>query len=258
MKPKILVAEDDEGLNALVATWLRKGGLDPETVFDGAAAIERLKENDYAAILLDMMMPRADGFDVIEFIRRHQPQMLGRIVVMTAGGESITQRLRSDAIYRLIEKPFDLREVLNTALECVVSDANAQLSFRRADEPPSDGMPRRVLIVDDDDASRELMANSLGDKFKIDKAASGREAVEKLRSSEYTVVLLDLKLPGVDGFGVIRFLQEEKPHMLERVVAITVAPEKAEGTRVGAVMKKPFDDRQLAAFIDAHLLRTSR
>jgi DNA-binding response OmpR family regulator len=118
LNPKILVAEDDTALNALVVAWLRKGGLEPESVFDGEAAIDRLRANDYAAILLDIMMPRATGFDVIEFVQRERPQMLERIVVMTAGGESITSRLRSDTVYRLIEKPFDLREVLNTAREC--------------------------------------------------------------------------------------------------------------------------------------------
>ena len=118
MTPKILVAEDDIALNALVVAWLRKGGLEPESVFDGEAAIERLRTNDYAAVLLDIMMPRATGFDVIDFVRRERPELLGRIVVMTAGGESITSRLRSDTVYRLIEKPFDLREVLNTARDC--------------------------------------------------------------------------------------------------------------------------------------------
>ena len=118
MTSKILVAEDDIALNALVVAWLRRGGLEPESVFDGEAAIERLRTNDYAAILLDIMMPRATGFDVIEFVRAERPEMLGRIVVMTAGGESITSRLPSETVYRLIEKPFDLREVLDMARDC--------------------------------------------------------------------------------------------------------------------------------------------
>jgi DNA-binding response OmpR family regulator len=123
--PKILVAEDDVALNALVVTWLRKGGLEPESVFDGEAAIERLRKNDYAAVLLDIMMPRATGFDVIEFVRVERPEMLGRIVVMTAGGESITARLAPNTVYRLIEKPFDLREVLNTTRECAIRHLSA-------------------------------------------------------------------------------------------------------------------------------------
>jgi two-component system copper resistance phosphate regulon response regulator CusR len=118
LTPKILVAEDDTALNALVVAWLRKGGLQAESVFDGEAAIEQLRITDYAAILLDIMMPRATGFDVIEFVKAERPEMLGRIVVMTAGGESIVARLRADSIYRLLEKPFDLREVLNTLREC--------------------------------------------------------------------------------------------------------------------------------------------
>ena len=133
--PKILVAEDDVALNALVVAWLRKGGLEAESVFDGEAAIERLRKNDYAAVLLDIMMPRATGFEVIEFVRAERPEMLGRIVVMTAGGESITTRLAPNTVYRLIEKPFDLREVLNTTRECAIRHLSTGPPSKRDEGP---------------------------------------------------------------------------------------------------------------------------
>lgn len=130
---RVLVAEDDIHLNRLVVAWLSRAPLQVDSVFDGASAIKAIQETDYAAVLLDIMMPIKTGFDVIEFVREHRPELLKRVIVMTAGGESITTRLESNAIYKLIEKPFDLGELLRSAMECARDSVRSQLSESRSE-----------------------------------------------------------------------------------------------------------------------------
>lgn len=86
-------------------------------------------------------------------------------------------------------------------------------------------------------------------------AESGEEAIEKLRGGSYRAVLLDLMLREHEGLEVLRYLKNERPEMLRRVVLVTTAPDQAlrrltERDEIWDVVRKPFD-------ID-HLLRVVR
>lgn len=251
-RPSVLVAEDDAQLNRLVVTWLKRADLDVDSVTDGAEAIEAIKKKNYSVILLDMMMPRVTGFDVIEYAARHQPKLLDNIIVMTAAGESVSERIKGHAVYRLISKPFDLRELLDCALECARTRSEAQVSFNREEDGVAGG---RALIVDSDETSRRALALPLDGKFEIDYADDAFTAIEALKRHDYDVILLDLALPGIDGLGVIRYLEEHQPHILDRVVLVTIAPGAVNDMRVGAVIPRPESEEELSSYINAHLVR---
>lgn len=256
LRPRILVAEDDAQLNRLVVTWLKRADLEVDSVFDGEQAIEAMKARDYAVILLDMMMPRVTGFDVIEYAAEHQPKLLENIIVMTAAGESVSERIKGHAVYRMIAKPFDLRELLDCALDCAKTRSTAQISFNRSASAEVN-VAHRALVVDDDEATRYLLARPFVGKFEIEYASNGYEAIEALKKKDFDVVLLDLKMPGIDGLGVIRYLEEHQRHVLEKVVLVTIAPEDVSraGVSVGGVMPKPVDGEELASYVNAHILR---
>ncbi len=103
-----------------------------------------------------------------------------------------------------------------------------------------------VLLVDDNDATRTLVTALLQRDFNVDAAADGEEAIEKLRTSRYSAVLLDLRMPTLDGFEVLEFLKEQNPDMLRRVLIVTAAltrPEISRATEYGicGVVRKPFE-----------------
>ena len=71
--------------------------------------------------------------------------------------------------------------------------------------------PRKILVVDDDDAIRSMVERVLKrEKFQVESARDGHEAIEKLAQNDYGTVLLDLMMPRVDGHGVLRYLEEER------------------------------------------------
>lgn len=102
----------------------------------------------------------------------------------------------------------------------------------------------RALIVEDDPAIRKLVEKILSRKqVDIDIAPDGRTAMEKLRSQRYSVLVLDLMVPEVNGFEVIEFLKEEG---LTLPVAVVSAVSHQALTRldldvVKLVISKPFD-----------------
>ena len=106
------------------------------------------------------------------------------------------------------------------------------------------GRGYRALIVEDDPAIRRLVEKLLTrHQVQIDIASDGRTAIEKLRSTRYSVVVLDLMMPEVSGYQLIEFLKEEK---LRTPVAVVSAVSQQALTNldldvVKLVISKPFD-----------------
>ena len=81
-------------------------------------------------------------------------------------------------------------------------------------------MPYRALIVEDDPAIRRLVEKLLvRNKFEIDAASDGRTAMQKLQTQHYSVLVLDLMVPEVNGFEIIDYVKKEKLHTPIAVVS---------------------------------------
>jgi len=113
---RALVVDDDAGIRILLSRILTRHGFVVDAVRDGAEAIERLLQHDYALITLDLMMPRIDGFAVVKYISEHLPDTLDRVIVMTAFGTNALDQV-CPPVARFIEKPFDLDRLLTEAAE---------------------------------------------------------------------------------------------------------------------------------------------
>lgn len=115
--------------------------------------------------------------------------------------------------------------------------------------------PNKILVVDDDDAIRALVERVLKrEKFEVESARDGFEAIEKLSCGDYGTILLDLMMPRVDGHGVLRYLElERKPEETPAVIVMTAnlqgAADAVEDRPQYRVLAKPFDIRQLIAHV---------
>jgi two-component system response regulator AtoC len=115
----VLVADDDAAIRTLLAAVLTRKGFEVETVRNGAEAIQKICGSNYAAILLDLMMPVTNGLEVIAYLERTAPDRLKQcVIVLTAVANVDLQRLDGKPVYRVIRKPFDLDELVNTVVEC--------------------------------------------------------------------------------------------------------------------------------------------
>ena len=115
---RVLVADDDPAIRALVSRVFVRRGYEVSSAFDGADAIERLDEGSFDLLVLDLMMPRVDGVGVINHLAtRDAPKPA--IVVMTAAVPDILRRLPRDQVVRVISKPFDLDQLTRYADEAI-------------------------------------------------------------------------------------------------------------------------------------------
>lgn len=127
-KPNVLLVDDNEATCTLIDALLQRD-FDVDVMHDGNQAIERLRTKPYAAILLDLKMPRADGYAVLEFLRREHPSLLSRVLVVTAAlGSAEMERVRKYDICGIVPKPFDVKSFLETVKQCSASTGAALAS----------------------------------------------------------------------------------------------------------------------------------
>ena len=103
-----------------------------------------------------------------------------------------------------------------------------------------------ALLVDDNEATCTLITALLHRDFVVETTSNGLEAIEKLRTNQYAVVLLDLRMPQYDGFSVLDFLKANNPEMLKSVLVVTAMLNQREINRANAygicgIVIKPFD-----------------
>ncbi len=113
---------------------------------------------------------------------------------------------------------------------------------------------KRVLVVDDDATIRTLLTSVLRQRdLVVDEAADGREALDLLRQHSYVVVLLDLLMPNVDGFGVIDGLGTalSTPVVLVITGADRSLLRELDPQKIHGVVTKPFDAEDLATLVGA-------
>jgi CheY-like chemotaxis protein len=133
---RILVVDDDSAIRALLMTILRRRGLAADAAADGTEALERLAKCDYCVLLLDLMMPRQSGWDVLEEIARWPLERRPIIIVLTAGSEP--RALDPTLVSGTVRKPFDVEMLTDTVSACVrTGPSRAQLD----DCPPADTDP---------------------------------------------------------------------------------------------------------------------
>ncbi len=132
-RPSILLVDDDPAIRSLLIKLLERDGYKVEAASDGAQALRKLKRNKYESILLDLLMPKVNGFEVLQDLRALQPETLGRIVVLTAvKDQTLVDFSHESRIFRLLRKPLDNEEVLSVVRSCTGRPAKKARSTRLA------------------------------------------------------------------------------------------------------------------------------
>ena len=126
-RQRVLVADDDQSIRQLVSTIVKREGLLVDAAADGAEAIEALKRHEYAVILLDLMMPRLDGFGVIAWLKENPPAVKPIILVITAYTDQSFKEVDPNLVSGILRKPFEIADLGNLIRLCV-SGFNDELS----------------------------------------------------------------------------------------------------------------------------------
>jgi len=103
----------------MLAKVVERQNLDVDTARDGVEAIQRIDSDDYSVILLDLMMPRVDGYGVLKHINANHPEKLACTIIASAVPESEILKRFNYPVFKIHAKPFDLGKLIEDIRECV-------------------------------------------------------------------------------------------------------------------------------------------
>jgi DNA-binding response OmpR family regulator len=132
---RVLVVDDEEQLRNLLALICRRAGYEVDMATDGEQALRLIDQNDYLVMVLDLQMPRVNGFDVANRILSRKPRP--NVLVLTALPPSATLGLPPQVVQAVIRKPFDVELLAGLVQEL----AEAALAER---ERSSDGSAKVI------------------------------------------------------------------------------------------------------------------
>ena len=188
----ILVAEDNEQAAHLLGIYLMEAGYRVEYATDGEAAIAKAAEIKPFAITLDIMLPKKDGWQVLRALKAN-PDLQSIPVIIVSITEERQLGFGLGAVDHLV-KPIDKTALL--------------ASLRSLRLPDQDGGVR-ILIVDDDPQAIRLLSTILeSEGYDVLKAYGGQEGIDLAIAEAPALIILDLAMPEVDGFQVVKRLAE--------------------------------------------------
>src|SRR5689334_2505626 len=114
MPINVLVVDDDVAIRSLVTRVFKRRGDAVQSAVDGEAAIECLKSEKFDLVVLDLMMPRTDGFGVLSFLQTMDGDR-PRIIVMTAAVPGLANQVPAEQVVGVLGKPFDLHSLMELA-----------------------------------------------------------------------------------------------------------------------------------------------
>lgn len=114
-KQRLLIVDDDKPIRHLLSRLAHRAGFDADTAKDGHDAIEKLNAATYDIVVIDLMMPRISGFELVEHINTLHPRPT--VIVATAMMNGDIRRIDDSMIRRVIRKPFDIDTVMKALIE---------------------------------------------------------------------------------------------------------------------------------------------
>ena len=274
---RILIVDDDAKNMKLMCGLLARDDYELSTANDGPAALLQVEENPPDLILLDVMMPGMDGYEVTRRLKAGAETKAIPIILVTAldSPADRAQGLEAGAEEFLTKpvNPVEIEARIQSML--MLKRYRDQLTIRSrsedrigTDSPHEEmleetGRLQRILIVEDDTKDLKLLQNHLvSSNYQIDVVRNGPDAIEAISRQRFDLILLDILLPDISGFEICRRIKQMEDVRDTQVVLITCLNDienKIRGVELGAddYLIKPIDPRELQARVKVLLKKKS-
>jgi CheY-like chemotaxis protein len=253
----VLIVDDNASFRAQAARLCATEGFSTVTAGSLSELASVLSASAPDLALVDIELPQIPGHRLGALIRarQHIP-----IVLVSALDENHVRRLfeASDAD-GWICKPLTRDKLIGAVTRFVVA-RNRPTETVEASTPESASTPAmaRVLLVEDEPMITDRIEMALGDSCSVVTVADGDAAIQHLQKGQYDCILLDLMLPHLSGFDVLRHIVLRRGDLLKRTFIMTAASDESlqfiDRTAVAGVLRKPFEVATLPELI-ARLVR---
>lgn len=269
-KGRIIIAEDDAVLRDVLSEKLAKNGYIVEVAEDGIVAIEKIREIKPDCVLMDILMPRRGGIEVLEDMHRDPALRDIPVIIISNSGQPVEIERAQELGARefLIKAVFDPNEVLEK-LERVLGEnapvprgewgirtqnvASSGAEKHHVEPSPtvleavkkvassSSGEKPFILVIEDDKFLRELLVRKLsGEGFDVKNAIEAESAFAILAERKPKMIFCDLILPGVDGFEILKRIKGDPGTADIPVIILSNLGQKEDYEKAMALGAKDF------------------
>ncbi|MBN2420190.1 MAG: response regulator [Deltaproteobacteria bacterium] len=230
----IFIVDDDVDFAESLADIFEMEGHNCEMAHNGEAAIEKFNEKDFDLTFMDIRMSGKNGVESFMDIRKIRPK--AKIIMMT--GYSVEDLLNlavENGAWGVLHKPLDMDKILNMVKKVT---------------------PTGILIIDDDPDFVNNLKDILEDAgFAVYQAKDGQEAVERVQETQVDILILDLRMPILNGLETFMLLKK-KGIALPTIIVTAYADkesstiEKLKRYCVNGILNKPFDPENLIKILN--------
>jgi HAMP domain-containing protein/CheY-like chemotaxis protein/signal transduction histidine kinase len=266
---RLLVVEDNVAEQVSIKELLGHDDLDIVTADSGTAALAALEDQPCDCMVLDLRLPDMSGFEVLEALSARDSLRDLPVVVFTgrelsAEEDTHLHTLARSVVVKGVESPERLLDETALFLHRVVSDlpAEKQRMLERLHRSDDDLIGKTVLVVDDDVRNIFALSSVLERRgMHVLTASNGNEAVNILETTpDLAIVLMDIMMPGMDGYETMRVIRQEPSHRRLPIVALTAKAMKGDREKcleAGAsdYLAKPVNTDQLLSALRMWLHR---
>ncbi len=265
----ILVVDDTRMNLDVIKNLLKKTSISIDTVESGQEALSCVLEKHYDIIFLDHRMPHMDGIECFKKMKEMDGNKSAGspVIALTANAISgAREYYLTEGFSDYITKPVDpgkLDDFLIRYLpkEKVVFSKGTE-DKKENDALSSYGQKPRIVMIDDEPLMHEAAKNILSESFLFEAFSDGKSGAEGAAKDHTDLILLDVKMPGEDGFATLKRLKEDERTSAIPVIFLTGDENREteiEGLKAGAwdFVRKPFSPEVLKQRVK-HTIELSR
>ncbi len=248
-RPKILVVDDTPENIIALEMLLEKLDADIITASSGKEALSSTLDHDFALILLDVMMPGMNGYEVAEHLQKKDETADIPIIFITAMSKSDAMEIKgyNRGAVDFLFKPIN-EIVLNSKIKVHLELHRMKRYIEKVILKPNSEKPK-ILIVDDHPDNLYALEKILKKvNASIVRAGSGNEALSKSLYHDFALIILDVQMPGMDGYEVAEILKSNENTENIPIIFVTAVDrddaKEVKGYHKGAVdfIFKPFNE----------------
>lgn len=197
MQPTILLVDDNKAFIDNIKDVLEEENCRVVTANSGEEACMLSERKSFDLVLMDIKMPGMDGVECFLRMKHKDPDV--KVVLFTAYAlEELIDKARRNGVLEVIRKPLDVERLIHL--------------IHKATNRNIGGW---VLIADDDRALCENLVDALTDAgFQVAAVSDGEEAIQEAKKKRYDILLLDMKMPGMNGLEVFREIKTVHPAVI--------------------------------------------
>lgn len=253
---KILIVDDDRALIHGLNIRLEASGYNVVSAFDTPSAIFKALKEKPDLIVLDIGLPGGNGFIFMERLKSLIPVAGIPIIILTAWDPQTNREraLKAGAV-AFLQKPADNDELLATIRKALEESIKPVPEKQPSTIKETEKISKKILIVDDDkDLLLGLNIRLKASGYNVILAADAPSAISKAQREKPDLIIMDIGLPGGDGFTVMERLKSPQINVTSPIIILTARDartnrERALKTGAVAFLQKPTENGELLTII---------